>query len=283
VVLGGTGLLGHALHRRLLADDLPHAAPTRDQLDLTQTDRLGSRLAQLRPAAVINAAAYTDVAHSEQPEERERVYLLNRDGPAALARACNVAGLPLIHVSTDYVFDGRATEAYREIDQPAPLQVYGRSKLEGEQAVRAEHPDALIARVSTLFGPGRRARPHYVDAVLRQAERTTRLEVVRLPVSSPSYTPDLAQALLRLLERRARGLVHVVNDGRCSRLELAREAVRLVDPDERVEVVERAAPANGLERPGFSVLDTTRLAELIGGRLRSWSDALRHYVLEHRR
>jgi dTDP-4-dehydrorhamnose reductase len=268
--------------RRLRAQDAAHIAPSRDELDLADTAGLGRRLAALRPSAVINAAAYTDVARSEHPGEHETVFRLNRDGPQALARACSRAGLPLIHVSTDYVFDGRATAPYRETDPTAPLQVYGRSKLEGEQAVRGEHPAALIARVSTLFGPGRRARPHYVDAVLRQAERSDRLEVVRLPVSSPSYAPDLAEALLKLLRVGASGVVHVVNDGQCSRLELARETIRLADPGRRIEVRERLAPADALERPDFSVLDTSLLAALIGARLRPWREALREYVGEDR-
>jgi dTDP-4-dehydrorhamnose reductase len=140
----------------------------------------------------------------------------------------------------------------------------------------------LIARVSTLFGPGRGSRPHYVDAVLRQAERSDRLEVVRLPVSSPSYAPDLARALLKLLQVGASGVVHVVNDGQCSRLELARETIRLAEPGRRVEVRERPAPADALARPDFSVLDTSLLAKLIGARLRPWGEALREYVEEGR-
>jgi len=278
LVLGGSGLLGEALVRELQARGASFRAPRRGEFDLFETERIGENVDRIRPAAVINAAAFTDVARAERPEERRAVDALNRDAPAALAEHCSRRGLPLVHVSTDYVFDGAARRPYRENDPVRPLQVYGRSKLAGEIAVSEVLAAAVVVRTSTLYGPGRRRRPHYVDAVLRQARETGRLRVVRRPVSSPTYAPDLAAAILELLDRGARGLFHVVNGGACSRLELAREAVRLAGLGDRVEIGERPEETGGLARPTYSVLDASRFAEFGGTPVRSWNAALRAYL-----
>ena len=163
----------------------------------------------------------------------------------------------------------------------APFQPWGRSTLEGEQSLHEAHPGALVVRTSTLFGPGRRSRPHYVDAVLRQARAKKRLELVRLPVSSPSYTPDLAEALLRLLDVEAAGVVHVVNRGACTRIEFAQEAMRLAGPAYAAEVVERSDTPGGPARPAYSVLDVGRFGRLTGTSPRSWQAALAEYLQEN--
>ena len=277
VVLGASGMLGSALTRDLAARGVHHAAPTSRELDLSGTG-VGHALEALRPAAVINAAAFTDVAKAERAEVRAGVFRINRDAPAEVAGLCRRLGIPLIHVSTDYVFDGKAVEPYREDAPTSPTQVYGLSKLEGELAVRSAHPDALIARTSTLFGSGARKRPHYVDAILRQAKTRATLEVVRLPVSSPTYADDLAGALVDLLEAAPSGIVHTVNDGACSRLELARETIRLAGLADAAEVIERPEDSSSFERPAYSALDISYLAGLIGRRLRRWDEALAAYV-----
>jgi dTDP-4-dehydrorhamnose reductase len=277
-LLGGTGLLGEAVRARLSAIGRPCSSPTRAEVDLTAPSTVESWLDRCAPAAVIDAAAYTDVTRAEEPHERDAVFRLNRDTPAFLARACHRLGIPVVFVSTDFVFDGRSRRPYREDDEPAPLQVYGQSKLEGERMVREAHPEALVVRTSTLFGPGRRVRPHYVDAILGQARTRDRIEVVRTPVASPTYAPDLARAILALLDRRATGLVHVVNDGGCSRLRLARETVRLAGLSDRVTVAEREPSGGGPRRPAYAVLDSARFAAWTGARLRPWDAALAAYL-----
>ena len=277
LILGGSGLLGRCVAGDLERRGLRHESPGRDQLDLAGAD-IADAVRALEPPAVINAAAYTDVTAAERPEHRDEVYRLNRDAPGELARACRRLGAPLIHVSTDYVFDGAKREPYRERDEVRPLQVYGASKLEGERAVLEAHPDALVVRTSTLFGPREGSRLHYVDAVLGQAKAGAELRVVRLPVSSPTYAPDLACGLIELLLAGASGLVHLTNDGACSRLELARETVELAGLGDAVEVHERPRPSGELLRPDYSVLDNSWFTELTGGRPRTWRAALREYV-----
>lgn len=281
LLLGSSGLLGRALAGALARRDRPFDAPDEGRLDLTLSGAVESFLSGREYAAVINAAAYTDVTHAEQADQHDAVMRLNRDAPRELARACARSGLPLAHVSTDYVFDGSKGEPYREEDAVAPLQFYGLSKLEGEQAVLDAHPAAVVVRTSTLFGPGRRSRPHYVDAVLGQARVKDRLELVRLPVSSPSYAPDLAESMLRLLDVEAAGVVHVVNCGSCTRIELAQEAMRLAGPRYEAEVVERLDSPGGPGRPDYSVLDVARYTGLTGSPPRTWQAALADYLREH--
>jgi len=281
LLLGGEGMLGSALRAEMKQRGLPFRAPTEVELDLRPAEPLESTIRRLAPTAVINAAAYTDVGAAERPDQRDAVFLLNATLPGRLAAICRRLALPLIHVSTDYVFDGEGRQPYSEQDPVAPLQVYGLSKLEGERAVREVYEEALITRTSTLYGPGQRPRPHYVDAILAQARVKQRLDVVRLPISSPTYAPDLAIGLLELLGAGARGLVHTVNDGHCSRLELARAAVELAGLQERVRIEERPAPADDLARPPFSALDTSRYRESTGRSFRHWKEALRSYVEEY--
>ena len=281
LVVGASGLLGTALVAELLRRGRACQTPDRRTLDLMAAEPPLALLETLAPAAVINAAAYTDVAQAEDPAQREQVYGLNRDAPERLATACSGIGVPLIHVSTDYVFDGNKGAPYVEDDPTCPLQEYGRSKLSGEEAVLDVLPEALVVRVSTLFGPARRRRSHYVDAVLQQALRRTTLDVVRLPVSSPGYTPDLAFGIVELLDAGATGIVHLANSGHCSRLELSRELVLRLGLAETVTVHERPEATGSLARPANSALDTGRYTEVTGKTTRSWQEALGDYLDSH--
>jgi dTDP-4-dehydrorhamnose reductase len=277
VVLGGTGQLGTALVDRLRRSGTRFTAPARDELDLLSPG-FEKVFEADPPAVVIHAAAYNDVNNAGVEAQRARAVRLNSEVPAILARSCLRLDIPLIHVSTDYVFDGRKRDPYREGDPTGPLQFYGRTKLDGERAVLDTHSGALVARTSTVFGRNRRGGSNYIAAVLAQARKTDVLEVVRPPVSSPTYATDLAEALLELFAVGATGLVHVANAGGCSRLELATEAVRVAGLAGRVEVRERPAPGGGVERPEYSVLDTSRFTGWTGRPLRPWQQAVSDYV-----
>jgi len=275
VIVGATGQVGLALRRRLDREQRTYTAMGPHELDLTAPDVAG-QVARLKPTALINAAAWTDVRGAEQSVNRQLVWEVNCHGPRRLAEACAAAGVPLVHISTDYVFDGRSSEPYKEDAETNPLQAYGASKLDGEHEVTRVYPQALIARTSTVYGRRPEGPKHYVDAILAQAREHGVLSVVRLPVSSPSYTADIADGLVNLLDAGAQGLVHVVNTGAASRMELACEAVRLAGLD--IEVGERPETPGDLQRPDYSVLDTTRYNELTGKTMRSWEQALGDYV-----
>ena len=283
LVLGGTGLLGRAVTAELGRRGIPFDAPPRAALDLADLGALPSRIEAASPSAVLHLAGFTDVGAAERPEHAAAATLLNAEVPALLAATCARLAIPLVHVSTDYVFDGTKGTPYVEDDPVRPLQVYGATKLDGERAVLAALPGALILRVSTLYGPGRDSRPTYVDAIraqarARAAEGRGTVEVVERPVSSPTYAPDVAPALLDLLAAKASGIVHAVNDGAATRLELARATVALAGLADRVEVVPRPEAAGSLRRPAYSVLDTSRLERLLGRRLPAWKDALARYL-----
>ncbi len=280
LIFGGSGQLGTALVRELGARDISARAPPRSEIDLL-VDPLESALEALRPAAVVNATAYNDVAGAELASGRDAAFRLNRDVPAELSRITARLGIPFVHVSTDYVFDGRKQTPYREDDSATPLQAYGLSKLEGERAVLEANPASVVARTSTLYGRGRRDGSNYVDAVLGQARLSNALEVVRLPVSSPTYAGDLAAALVALMDARATGVVHVVNRGACSRFDLAAEAIRLVGLEGQVQLNERPPSGGGPQRPLYSVLDTSRYTEITGRTMRPWRAALREYLTKY--
>ena len=277
LIFGGSGQLGTALVRELGARNIAVEAPPRSELDLL-VDPLGPALEARRPTLMVNATAYNDVAGAELAPGREAAFRLNRDVPAELSRIAARLGIPFVHVSTDYVFDGRQRRPYREDDSAAPLQAYGLSKLEGEREVLGANPAFVVVRTSTLYGRGRRDGSNYVDAVLSRARVSNTLEVVRPPVSSPTYAGDLAAALLALMDAQATGLVHVVNGGACSRLELAAEAIRLGGLEQQVQIHERAPSDDGPQRPVYSVLDTSRYTEITGSTMRPWRAALRQYL-----
>jgi len=283
LVLGGTGLLGHATAAELTRRGRAHIAPSRAALDLAALEALPARLDALAPAAILNLSGFTDVGAAERPENEAMAILLNAELPGALSAYAARRRIPFVHVSTDYVFDGTKRTPYLETDPVRPLQVYGVTKLDGERAVLGANPAALILRVSTLYGPGRAHRPAYVDAILAQARTHAAagggtVSVVEPPVSSPTYAPDVAPALIDLFDRGARGIVHTVNDGAASRLELATATVALAGFSDRVRVTARPEPPHALARPAYSVLDTDKLNGLIGRKLPRWEDALGRYV-----
>lgn len=276
-MLGATGQLGTALLAELSRRGRLVIAPARGELDLLRPGAVARWPGLAAAEAVVNAAAYTDVAGAEAQAEQDVVWRLNRDAPAELARRCRELGLGLVHVSTDYVFDGRSDRPYREDDPVGPLQVYGRSKLEGEARVLREHPRALVARTSTLYGRAARARRNYVDAVLHQARQPgAALELVRAPVGSPTYAGDLAAALLDLLDAGAEGVIHAVNRGACTRIELATAALELAGLD--VGLRERPDPGQAPRRPAYSALDCALLERRTGRPMRPWREALAAYV-----
>ena len=280
LVLGARGQLGSALVEQLAARGMPCEARDSRGLDVADAGALRRALGELRPAAVLNAAAYTDVDGCER--DPARADAVNAKGPAALAALCAELGSRLVHVSTDYVFDGRASAPLREADPVAPLSEYGRSKLAGERAVLAASPDFVAVRTSWVFGRGK----NFIASVRARAETVLRdpaagpLRVVDDQIGSPTYAEDLAPALLELLDRGGRGLYHLANRGVASRLELARFALSslgagLADLEiQPVKTVDFPLPA---QRPLYTVLDCSRAAAL-GVELRSWQDAVRSYL-----
>jgi dTDP-4-dehydrorhamnose reductase len=224
------------------------------------------------PDAIVNCAAWTDVDGCEGDPARAR--LVNADGAANVARAARDA--VVVQISTDYVFDGRADRAYTEKDATNPLSEYGRSKLLGEKNVLWIAARAAVVRSAWLYGAG---TANFVAAILRAARTRERLDVVDDQVGSPTSTPDLARALVALVESGATGVLHGVNAGQCSRYEFARAIFEEAGLDpERVEPVPTSAMPRPAARPAHAPLDGVawRAAGLPG--LRPWAEALHDVV-----
>jgi dTDP-4-dehydrorhamnose reductase len=271
LVTGASGQLGRALVARL---GTSAQALARAQLDVTDGAAVSAALDSIRPDVVINATAYNKVDAAES--EPEAAFAVNAAAVLSLALAARRVGARLVHVSSDYVFDGAQSRPYVEDDMPRPINTYGRSKRAGEMMAEAVGGPALVVRTSGVFGPGgsRAKGGSFVDRILERARTGATLRVVDDQRFAPTFAPDLAAALVTLVERKATGTVHVTNAGACSWYELARAALELADLPatvDRISSAELAAPAR---RPLYSVLSNARFADLTGAPLRPWREAL---------
>lgn len=276
IITGAAGLVGTPTVEAFRRAGHEVLALDRARLDICDEAAVESILTDARPALVVNCAAYAKVDDCET--HVDDAMRINGVGAGLLARQAARVGAGFIHLSTDYVFDGRGTRPYREDDAPAPaetLSAYGRSKLAGERAVIAEYPEPLIVRTAWVYGLN---GPGFPNAILRGAREKPRLKVVNDQTGSPTYAPDLAQAIVELAARDARGFVHVTNDGTCTWYEFAKEIVRLAGlatPVDPCKTDEFPRPAR---RPAYSVLDNTRYASLVGRPLRPWREAIAEFV-----
>jgi dTDP-4-dehydrorhamnose reductase len=276
LVTGAGGQLGRALVARL--GDRVTGAFTRADLDVSDADGVAGAVRAARPDVIFNAAAYNKVDAAES--EPHEAMAVNAVGALHLARAAAQAGALLVHVSSDYVFDGAQSRPYVEGDAPRPINVYGVSKRAGEMMVEAAGADALVVRTSGVFGPGgsRAKGGSFVDRLLERARSGAPLRVVDDQRFAPTFAPDLAEALVALVESNARGVVHVTNEGACTWHELAVAALELAGlaaPVEPIRTAELGAPAR---RPPCSVLSTSRYRALGGAPLRPWRAALAEMI-----
>jgi dTDP-4-dehydrorhamnose reductase len=268
LVTGAGGQLGRELMHVLAAHEL-HGRDHR-ALDISDRQAVFTTVEQVRPSWLINAAAYNDVDGAEGASEL--AFAVNAAGPGYLAEAAARSGADMVHISTDYVFDGRKGTPYTELDRPDPLSVYGRSKYEGELQVQSAHPSACVLRTAWLYGEYGK---NFVKAILAAAERGGPLNVVADQVGSPTWTRHLAQAIGELIRTPARGLFHVANGGSCSRFEFARAIVQ-----GRVEVlpISAADAARPAPRPANSALISARWQAAGFGPLPDWERALSEYL-----
>jgi dTDP-4-dehydrorhamnose reductase len=276
LIAGADGQLGRAL-LACLGDRVAWSGG-RAALDVRDTAAVHRVIFDVRPDVVFNAAAYNNVDGAET--ETCEALAVNACGPRNLARACRDAGALLVHVSTDYVFDGGQSRPYTEEDRPRPPNAYGVSKLAGEQLVAASGCAFLTVRTSALFGGGRDLvrGGSFIPRVIEQARNGQALRMVADQVFSPTYAPDLARALVGLVGAGARGLVHVTNSGSCSWYSLAVAAIERAGIKAEVAEIHARDLLSPARRPPHSILSKERYESLGLPPLRAWSEALDEFV-----
>ncbi len=282
VVVGAGGRLGAALMREY-GENFEVLGFNHAQLDLGNLELLRSTLMPLKFDVLINSAAQTNVDRCET--HRDEAFLLNAEGPRMLAEICKECAAKMIHVSTDYVFDGEKREPYTEEDPAKPISAYGESKRAGEERVLATDDGHLVLRVSWVFGPD---RPSFVDNILKRARENEKVEAVTDKFSTPTYTRDIAKMLPAFFSTASpSGILHYANAGACSWQEYAQWAL---DCCHSLGVPMHATEINALrlrdmenfvaKRPVHSVLSTAKYEALTKTKPRAWRDAVAEYVTE---
>lgn len=274
LIIGKTGQLGQAFLGRLGQEAI---AIGRQELDLTEPGNAEKVLTIYRPQVVINCAAYNHVDQAEN--EPQLAFAVNALGVRELAQACARMRVFLVHFSTDYVFglDSQRGTPYTESDPPGPINVYGVSKLAGEYFVRSIAPRHLVVRTCGLYGRlgSGGKKTNFVEAILTQARSNQVLQVVSDQICSPTYVPDLVDAVLQCLHGGLTGLVHLVNEGAVSWYDFARAVVRYLGLSVEVQPIPSAARPSLARRPCYSAL---RSEYTDAPRLRPWESALRQYL-----
>lgn len=275
LVTGSGGQLGGDVVKEARRRNLDCLGVTRKEFDLTNEEQTRDFILRYRPGVVIHCAAYTAVDKAE--DERALCFAVNETATARIAEACEEISAKLLYVSTDYVFAGDGDAFYETDDPPAPVNVYGKSKLAGERAVAALAKKHFIVRVSWVFGNNGN---HFVRAMLNLAKERDEIRVVDDQYGSPTYTADLAPLLLDMAETDRFGVYHATNEGVCTWAEFAREIFRKSHVQTKVLPIPSRAYPTKAARPHNSRLSKTKLEQCGFCRLPPWQDALRRYLEE---
>ena len=275
LVTGGSGQLGSEVCTYLQGKGMDVSAPSKQEMDVTDAQRVWSACRRIRPDVVIHCAAYTDVDQAEA--HQEDAFLLNERGTANIAAACLEIAAKMIYISTDYVFSGAGESCY-EVDDPAePLNVYGRSKLAGEHIVRELLKRHFIVRISWLYGKN---GDNFVKKVLRAAAGNTKIQVACDQIGSPTYAKDLPPLLCEMMMSEEYGTYHATNAGICTRAEFAAEIIRLTGNTVEIQPAATDTLPSCVKRPLNSRLSGSSLKIHGFTALRDWRSALSAYYSE---
>jgi dTDP-4-dehydrorhamnose reductase len=286
-LVGNKGMLGIEVEKLLREQGVPYIASDRE-IDITQDSAPAAFLDSNgieRLDWVINCAAYTDVERAEH--EPDRAFSINERGVRILAAVAQQTGAALVHVSTDYVFDGTKDGPYMETDQPNPISIYGKSKLAGERILQDSSVRFVIMRSAWLFGTQGK---NFVATMLRLFQKRNRVSVVNDQWGNPTYAPDLASAILEVLVSKEPlgGIFHFANNGRTTWYEFAREIYRQACAQGRARPGIEVVPIGSSEypsvvrRPANSTLSKEKIQATLGIAIRKWQDALNDYLTEDR-
>lgn len=275
IITGCNGQLGRALNAEYASRaDAELVNTDVGELDITDIDAVLKFARDVRPDVIVNCAAHTNVDACETQEEL--AYKINAIGPRNLAVASSDVRARLMHVSTDYVFDGHGTKPYREFDKTGPMSVYGASKLAGEDMVKQFADRWYIVRTAWLYGDGK----NFARTMLRLSQDRDEITVVNDQVGSPTSAAELAKCIVSLIDTENYGLFHGTCEGDCSWADFATEVLRLAGSKTRIKPItseEYGAPAN---RPHYSILENYMLKLTGGYQFADWHDAIRVYMEE---
>lgn len=273
LILGANGQLGKQFKQDLAARGARCSAPEESSCSITDADGIARTLDALQPSVVINCAAYNAVDAAEK--DPETAFRVNAEAVGTLARRCNANGIRLVHYSSDYVFDGTKGDLYAEDDRPNPLNVYGKSKLAGEQAALGAHSGALVFRTSWVFGDGTQ---NFMYKLRGWAEKNRVLRISGDEVSVPTSTIDLVSVTLVAVEAGLSGLFHLTNTGYASRYEWGRMVLSLLRKDNIVIPVAMSEFPSPAKRPLFSAMSNQTVRDRLGVEIPSWQEAVEGYL-----
>ena len=284
LITGISGMLGVDLYQALRKKHEVAGLDTRDfpcspflpvnKIDITDLEAIKELFSRLAPHFIIHAAAYADVDGCEK--DADKAYKVNALGTRNIALACQKLDIPLLYLSTDFVFRGDKETPYDEFDEPHPVNIYGRSKLAGENYIRSFLSKYFIVRTSWLYGQWGK---NFVATILKLAREESTLKVVNDQVGSPTYSKDLSQQIKRLVATELYGTYHITNSGRCSWYEFTKEILKLAEIREvKVAPITSEELARLAPRPKFSVLENCCLRLSLGNGMRNWNEALRDFL-----
>jgi dTDP-4-dehydrorhamnose reductase len=279
LITGSSGMLGTDLVNLLKSREAsfehnpevieaPH-----EVLDITLEDRVSDFISTHTPDIVVNCAAFTNVDKCET--EREDAFSVNALGPKYLAAAANKCGARVIQISTDFVFDGNGNRPYTEEDQTNPLSEYGRTKLEGERNIQSYCDSYLIVRTSWLFGHN---GINFAAKMLELAEQHKELSIVTDETGSPTYTPDLAEALWILIKQKCEGVINISNDGSCSRYEWAEYIFETMGFKIKMNPIKSSEYKRPANVPLNSTLNCQKFTTITGMQMRPWEETVESYL-----
>ncbi|HEV2350760.1 MAG TPA: dTDP-4-dehydrorhamnose reductase [Terriglobia bacterium] len=277
-LIGANGQLGTDLHRIFVSEGTSVVPVTHRDLDVRHAEAVFAAISEARPDVVVSTAAYHRVEECET--QAALAFEVNALGARNLAQACDRAGCVLVNFSTDFVFDGRQRKPYSEVDVPHPLSVYGASKLSGEHLVAAVFDRYLVIRTCGLYGlAGSSGKGgNFVETMLKKAAAKTPIRVVKDQVLTPTFTSDLAEAVVKLIRTERFGLIHISSEGECSWYEFAKTIFELEKLEVDLAPVSTGQFPSTVKRPSYSVLLKERL-NATGIKTARWEDALARYLL----
>jgi dTDP-4-dehydrorhamnose reductase len=270
LVLGAKGQLGQELIHLLKIKNIGAIGTDRNEIDFTKPNEIAEKLAKLNPSHIVNCGAYTQVDKAE--DEPELANLINAQAVGVIAKFASERKIPFVHISTDYVFDGTSTIAYLEDDKINPQSVYGSSKALGEKEASGNNPDSYILRTAWVYGEYGSNFPKVIAKKLRNNES---LNVVNDQIGAPTWTFDLASAIIEILEKKPKpGIYHITNSESCSWFEFAQEIAKTLNIEENlVNSTDSKSFVRPAVRPKFSVLSNTKWENAGLTPLRSWKEA----------